>query len=80
MSPVILSSTVAPHPCRRCGAAVRTVQADTGGLITIDEAPVPHGDLIPWPSSSPAGIAVARRVTVPVQDGPMWQEHHCLYT
>lgn len=72
--------TPAPTPCPRCGRRVRTVESDRGGLLTIEEEPSPDGDLIPWPALSPAGVAVARRVSVPVTDGPMWREHRCLYT
>lgn len=58
---------------------MRTVQGELGGLLTIDDDPAPDGDLIPWPSPAPYGVAQARRVTVPVTDGPMWREHSCPY-
>jgi hypothetical protein len=76
---MLLAPKVAPYACR-CGVVVRTVPSNSGGLITINEEPTPDGDLIPWPSQSTAGMAVARRISVPVTDGPMWQEHDCPYT
>jgi len=63
-----------------CGAAVRTVESYDTALIIIDEDPHPDGDLIPWPAPTPQALARARRLTVPLSDGPMWREHSCLYT
>lgn len=77
MRALLLPPTIHPYPCRYCGETVRSVIMTDGSLATINEKPSPAGDIVPWPNDSPNGVAMGRRLTVPVSDGPMWAEHSC---
>ena len=66
-----------PFPCRRCGTTVRNVTTTEGKLITINEAPDPDGNIIPWPAPSSTAMTQARFITVPVTDQETWSLHRC---
>lgn len=71
------SSAFTPYPCRSCGVAVRSVITVDGDPLTINDAPSPSGNLIPWPAETHTGLARARLIHVPVKDSPMWEVHSC---
>lgn len=70
-------SLIHPYPCKWCGVTVRSVNTTSGDLITISDEPVAFGEWIPWPSERHTGIAVAKRLTVPVLDQESWVSHSC---
>ena len=63
--------------CPDCHANVRAVELTTGGIILINEAPDPDGDIIPWPPKEPVGVAQARRMNPPIVTDTRWSEHSC---
>jgi hypothetical protein len=57
---------------------VRVVESESNGrLLVIEEEPHPNGDLIPWPAPTHTGLAIAKRISIPITDGVMWREHRC---
>lgn len=58
---------------------MRTVRTTQGHLITITNAPHPDGNIIPWPSAAPNGLAEARILDQPLRTEPAWIKHACGY-
>jgi hypothetical protein len=56
---------------------VRAVERTTGGIITLNLDPSPHGEWVPWPAPTMNGIAQARRIPKPVPGEDRWDEHAC---
>ena len=75
----LLAALAGPYACERCGVTVRTVRTIDGHPLIITNDPAPNGNIIPWPASTPTGLAEARILTHPINDGPTWVEHSCGY-
>lgn len=63
--------------CPDCGVTVRAVERTTGGIIVINEAPDPHGNIIPWPPKENLGVAQARLMDPVIETDTRWSEHAC---